>query len=225
MLIIAHRGACNKLPENSKAAIRLAASQKFDGIEFDVRMTKDKYFLVIHDAKLNRMTNSIGRISKKYLDNVKTVKLRNGEFIPTLDDVLKLLSKDKLDYKKDIFVEIKDSGHEKDILALIKKYSLQKQVVITSFSFRSLHKIRMYDKNIRLCMDQSLPTTRSLRKAAIINCYAVGCPAWTLRKKIVTESKRRKILLLSFQIKSSRSLNRAIRLGVDGVFLEKYVKI
>ena len=54
MFLIAHRGNNNDLRENSKEAILSALNQPYiDGVEFDVRMTKDKKIVIIHDSLIN----------------------------------------------------------------------------------------------------------------------------------------------------------------------------
>ena len=39
--IIGHRGSSKKAPENTIAAVRLAFLENADGVEVDVRLTKD----------------------------------------------------------------------------------------------------------------------------------------------------------------------------------------
>ena len=53
-LIIGHRGASAVAPENTLAAFREAIAVGADGIEFDVRLTRDGFPVVIHDSSLRR---------------------------------------------------------------------------------------------------------------------------------------------------------------------------
>src|SRR4026208_1258254 len=53
-LIIGHRGASAVAPENTMAAFREALAVGADGIEFDVRLTRDSVPVVIHDSTLRR---------------------------------------------------------------------------------------------------------------------------------------------------------------------------
>ena len=53
-LIIGHRGASAVAPENTMAAFREAIAVGADGIEFDVRLTRDGVPVVIHDSTLRR---------------------------------------------------------------------------------------------------------------------------------------------------------------------------
>lgn len=51
-LIIAHRGASSLAPENTLAAFQKAMDCGADMTELDVRRSKDKQLMVIHDKKL-----------------------------------------------------------------------------------------------------------------------------------------------------------------------------
>ena len=60
-LIIGHRGASAIAPENTLAAFSRALKDGADGVEFDVRLSRDRVPVVIHDASLKR-TGQIGRL-------------------------------------------------------------------------------------------------------------------------------------------------------------------
>lgn len=49
MKIIAHRGASDEAPENTLSAIQAAIDLGVDRVEFDVRLTKDKIPVLVHD--------------------------------------------------------------------------------------------------------------------------------------------------------------------------------
>ena len=60
MKIWAHRGASGYAPENTMEAFSEAVRRKADGIELDVQLTKDGEIVVIHDEKLERVSNGTG---------------------------------------------------------------------------------------------------------------------------------------------------------------------
>src|SRR6185503_14444987 len=62
-LILGHRGASAVAPENTLAAFSRAMSDGADGIEFDVRLSRDGVPVVIHDANLNRTAGVARRVS------------------------------------------------------------------------------------------------------------------------------------------------------------------
>ncbi|MDG4858981.1 glycerophosphodiester phosphodiesterase family protein [Streptomyces sp. T-3] len=56
-LVVAHRGASAYAPENTLAAIDLAADMGFRWVENDVQRTKDGELVIVHDDNLKRTTN------------------------------------------------------------------------------------------------------------------------------------------------------------------------
>ncbi len=56
-LIIGHRGAPSECPENTMVSFRAAVDAGVDGLETDLRTTKDGYVVLIHDESVNRTTN------------------------------------------------------------------------------------------------------------------------------------------------------------------------
>src|SRR6186997_186218 len=57
VMIAAHRGAHLVVPENSLLAIKEAIDLGIDIAEVDVRFTKDKHLVIMHDKTINRTTN------------------------------------------------------------------------------------------------------------------------------------------------------------------------
>ncbi len=53
-LILGHRGASALAPENTIAAFARAMHDGADGVEFDVRLSRDQVPVVIHDSTLKR---------------------------------------------------------------------------------------------------------------------------------------------------------------------------
>ncbi len=72
-LVIAHRGASAYSPENTMAAFRLALQQGADAIELDAKLTKDGVVVVMHDDRLGRTTNAVGRIRDLNLNQVEKI--------------------------------------------------------------------------------------------------------------------------------------------------------
>lgn len=55
--MVAHRGASAYAPENTVPAFRLAAEQRATFVEFDLRLTKDRQLVCLHDDSLERTTD------------------------------------------------------------------------------------------------------------------------------------------------------------------------
>lgn len=52
----AHRGVAQKAPENTEGAFQAAADEGYEGIELDIRLSKDGEIVVCHDSHFSRLT-------------------------------------------------------------------------------------------------------------------------------------------------------------------------
>jgi glycerophosphoryl diester phosphodiesterase len=66
-LVFAHRGASAVEPEHTLAAYLRALEDGADGLECDVRLTRDGHLVCLHDRRLERTSNGRGRVSRSTL--------------------------------------------------------------------------------------------------------------------------------------------------------------
>jgi glycerophosphoryl diester phosphodiesterase len=64
-LVFAHRGGGGLRPENTVAAFDRAAELAVDGVELDVRLSRDREVVVVHDADLDRTTDATGPVAAR----------------------------------------------------------------------------------------------------------------------------------------------------------------
>lgn len=62
-LVVAHRGASYDEPEHTLRAYRRAFDHGADGVECDVRLTADHHLVCVHDRRVERTSNGVGRVS------------------------------------------------------------------------------------------------------------------------------------------------------------------
>jgi glycerophosphoryl diester phosphodiesterase len=62
-LVFAHRGSSAAEPEHTLAAYLRALAEGADGLECDVRLTRDGHLVCLHDRRLERTSNGRGRVS------------------------------------------------------------------------------------------------------------------------------------------------------------------
>jgi glycerophosphoryl diester phosphodiesterase len=116
MKIIGHRGARGVELENSLASIEAALKLDVDAIEFDIHRTKDDMFVVIHDATTGRVAEQDVRVSEVTFAELQAVHLKNGQQIPTLEEVLRIAG------KRSLYIDIKDPDSAGPLLQLVDKY-------------------------------------------------------------------------------------------------------
>lgn len=145
-LIIAHRGLHDKFPENSIGAYKMAIEKKY-AIELDVRFTKDKKIICIHDRYAKRLLGVKGKVSRKNYDEIQKYFIKNtNQKVPLLSEVLKLV-----DAKVALLIEVKGLINKEFENELIKELSDYKGVVyfhvknlITYYSLRKIYKDKVF---------------------------------------------------------------------------------
>ena len=143
MLRIGHRGARAYEPENTLRSFQKALELGVNGIEFDVRKTKDSKLVVIHDVDVKRTTNGKGLVADLTLDEIKVLRTEKSEKIPTLEEALSLI-----DNKAKILIELKEQNLEQDVLNTVCAKKLENNVIITSFLEDTLKKTRELNPQI-----------------------------------------------------------------------------
>jgi glycerophosphoryl diester phosphodiesterase len=66
--VVAHRGASAHRAEHTLAAYALALEQGADGLECDVRLTRDGHLVCVHDRTVNRTSDGRGVVSELTLE-------------------------------------------------------------------------------------------------------------------------------------------------------------
>ncbi len=130
---IAHRGLHNEtIAENSLKAFRMAVERDY-GIEFDVHLTKDEKLVVIHDSDTRRTCDSSIVVEDETLATIKSLSLKDGQKIPTLDEVLSIV-----DGKVPLVIELKcpavfNKKLADNLLSRLENYTNKSFVCLESF--------------------------------------------------------------------------------------------
>lgn len=138
--IIAHRGqhqdGVDNSTENSIAALANAQKLGIHGAEFDVWITSDNVPVINHNATV---TGSDLRIEESTYDQIKELKLANGEPLPTFDAYLEQGAKEA---SMKLICEIKThSTPERNtraiaaVVAAVKARSMESQVDYIAFDY------------------------------------------------------------------------------------------
>lgn len=158
--ILGHRGASAVAPENTLAAFSRAISDGADGIEFDVRLSRDGVPVVIHDATLKRtgrIDRLVSELTAAELQEVdvgswfgETKKKTFREKLPTLTQVFELFSANK----GLLYIEMKCDKNEGPLLAaevarLTREARMAERVVVESFDHAAIAAVKQIDSGIR----------------------------------------------------------------------------
>ena len=147
MQLIAHRGLTNDIfKENTLESFKNAINNNYNGIELDIRKTKDNKIVVLHDKFINRTSNGKGSINNMtYKDALKYNfgTKKNKSKIPLLLDIIKNIS------NTIIFIELKEK-FSKDELVNILKQNNTNEYYIMSFNKKSIDNLIGIDYKIGL---------------------------------------------------------------------------
>jgi glycerophosphoryl diester phosphodiesterase len=215
MLKVGHRGARAYEPENTLSSFKKAMELGVDAVELDVRKTKDGQFVVIHDADVKRTTNGKGLVSELTLKEIQSLSTEKGEKIPTLEEALGCLGK-----KVRVFIELKETGIEEQVLAVVNKKALKKSVVIVSFLEDALHKIRELDAEVETGLiyakhKNPLKAALELKAQWLLAFYRFTHTA------NVQKAHENGLKVIVWTVNTPEEVAEMVKKGVDGVSSDK----
>ncbi|WP_026540952.1 glycerophosphodiester phosphodiesterase [Paenarthrobacter nicotinovorans] len=127
-LAFAHRGFSLNGLENSMSAFRAAVDLGTVHLETDVHTTADGVLLVFHDSSLDRVTDSVGRISELTAAQVAAARIGGVEPVPTFEELVTSLPGARLN------LDVKDWNSVGPMATAIEKHGIHDRVLVTSFS-------------------------------------------------------------------------------------------
>ena len=134
-LVFGHRGSPTHITENTLASFEKAIEKGVDGLEFDVRLSKDKKIIIFHDADLKRLAGVNKKIQELTFSQLQEIELKQNQTIPLLDDFAPFLDKIKV-----VNIEIKSNGilkgHNiiKPLIQFLDKHNINEKCIVSSFN-------------------------------------------------------------------------------------------
>ncbi|MGH3828703.1 MAG: glycerophosphodiester phosphodiesterase family protein [Pseudonocardiaceae bacterium] len=122
--------------ENSLAAFRRATDEGYRYLETDVHATRDGVVVVLHDATLDRTTDSSGQVEKLGWAAVRTARVGGSEPVCRLADLLEELPAALLN------IDVKADSAVGPVLELLRRTSQWHRVCLTAFSDARLRRLR-----------------------------------------------------------------------------------
>ena len=108
---IAHRGYVAKGVENSIEALEGAAEVGVDYVEFDIILTKDNKFVVMHDFNLKRLAGINKRVQDMNFDEVVGLTIKQGDYTSKISSLEEFVAKAK-ELNMKLVIELKPHGRE-----------------------------------------------------------------------------------------------------------------
>ena len=155
--LIGHRGVKDLCPENTLESILKAFDLGLSFVEIDVKISKDRVPILLHDDTLDRTTNGSGLAIDYDYENIKKLdagkffyKENTNIFVPKLEDILSLCT----NYNGNLNIELKpNKKFEKENVYQIYKITKninQIDIFFSSFDMISILEIsKLYPQSIR----------------------------------------------------------------------------
>jgi glycerophosphoryl diester phosphodiesterase len=181
-IIIAHRGASSDIAEHTLPAYRRAIDSGADGLECDVRLTRDGHLVCVHDRTVDRTSNGRGVVSDldlsgleqldfqswksdtPYLDGVQPDRTEagGGGRVLTLDALLGVVADAPRPLK--LLIETKHPTRygglvEKELVRALRRFELsgaaqtgRSSVTVMSFAPVALRRVRLLAASLPLVL-------------------------------------------------------------------------
>lgn len=139
-LAFAHRGGAHYRPnlhrENSRHAFAEAVALGYRYLETDVHLTADGVLVAFHDAELDRVTDTTGRIAELSYEVVARARIGGQDPIPTLSELLEAFPQARFN------IDAKSEGAVEVLATTIADHDAYERVCVSSFGVRRLHRLR-----------------------------------------------------------------------------------
>lgn len=212
-VIIAHRGAGE--PENSCLAFQNAIKSGYEGIELDIRTTKDGELVVHHDKKIK--TRFFGpSIEKSTLKLLKTINIGLNERIPTLEETLSIFNENTW-----LDIEVKPAHIGKDVAQkLIEILGRSPNWWISSFHKQVLIDVHCIDRNIPVGFLYVRSKDKPLNIAINLGCHWIHPHHRFLTEDHVKKAQKRGLKIAPWTVNRPDHITRILSLNVDAIITD-----
>lgn len=230
--VYGHRGFGVGTPENSISAIKKSIDKNVvDYIEIDVQRTKDREYVLNHDKTFERVSyNKPDFINKKTLDlnldQIKTLDIGSkvsseyaGEKVPTIEEVLDLCKNNiniNLELKEDVDNKMMD-----DLMDLVKKKGMKKQVFFTSLNINHIKYIEEKDSTF---------DTGIIYFIKLGNYNDVVSDYMIMEEREATESSIKKLhkngkKVIVWTVNTQDSIDKFSKMDIDGIISDYPIEV
>lgn len=219
MINYAHRGASEYAPENTLSSFYLGLMQGANGIETDVRKTKDGVLVLFHDNTLDRVTDASGAVSDYTWEQLQKVKVSGNstkgffDRIVTFREFLEKFSH----YDIKFAIELKGADVEAETLAMVKEFGIMDKTTFTSFTFDYIAKIKALEPAARVGWLTSATTDEAMEQLLQIGGEEMAPKAELITEELMEEWRNAGLGVRAWGVSGVALMKKMCRLGVDGM--------
>lgn len=194
MKIIGHRGGAGLGPENTIEAIRAGLKAGVDGVEFDVRVSKDGHVVLCHDDNLQRTYGIDRKISDSTLEELLQATRQLGSPIPTLEKALQSIGTTQA------FIEAKGNSWAMALSKVLKASPQKSQCVVIAFNHHELFNFGQKCPAMPLYALEHHNSMDALQSARIFGFEGIDLNYWLLNPLIYWLTRRHNLKLVVYTV-------------------------
>lgn len=215
----AHRGASEYAPENTLCSFYLGVLQQANGIETDVRRTKDNVLILFHDDMLDRVTTGSGNISDYTYDELLEFDVIGGKNKTIYDKIVRFEDFLRFFGFRDITfaIELKQRDIEKETIDMLEKYHMCEKSVITSFDFENIKNIKKYCPSYKVGYLTSSVTENTIESMKEIDGEEICPQANIISREMVEALHGLNYSVRAWGVTDPEIMAKVYQCGVDGM--------
>ena len=241
-LVFAHRGSSFTHAEHTLDAYLHAIEEGVDGLECDVRLTRDGHLVCLHDRRLDRTSDGRGRVSLYTLAELDRLDFGSWHSGGTQSVRAKVLTLDHLlsvavdaGRPLELLIETKHptrfgAAVEASVIALLRKYGLMKpqpddavRATVMSFSPTAIRRVRQAAPDVPTVMLIDIPALVG-RTGWLPFGSAIGGPGIHLLRsfpELAHRLHRRGHRVYVWTVNQPDELDLVLNLGVEGIISDR----
>ncbi len=212
--VVAHRGASALEPENTISAVRKAIELGFDMIEVDIRLSKDGEVVLMHDSRVDRVTDGKGEVRSLGLEEIRRLKVKGREKVALLRDIMEITRG-----KAALLLDIKDPDAALEALNLAKEKNMLEQIVFNTSDLETLERIRELEPEARLSYSPSIQDNL-VEIARRLNLFMASIRFDLITRKLIETMHKLGVRVTSWGTNDPSIIQKLIYMGVDGIIID-----
>lgn len=217
---IAHRGYVAKGVENSIEALEGAAEVGADYVEFDIILTKDNKFVVMHDYNLKRLAGLNKRVQDMNFDEVVGLTIKQGDYTSKIPSLEEFVNKAK-ELNINLVIELKPHGAEPSnyIDILIDEV---KRLKLENYKFMSLNSRVMEEletKAPNLETGYVIPLQFGNFHHSNVDFFVIE--DFSYRDRLVEQARKENKQVFVWTINDSALITRYLQSPADGIITDE----
>jgi glycerophosphoryl diester phosphodiesterase len=232
-IVIAHRGNSGPAPANTIESIRQAVELGVDMIELDVRSSRDRVPVLIHNDTVDETTDGTGAVSSLELAQLRELDAGSwkgeqyaGERIPTLMEALEFARG-----KVNLSLDLKDEAIIPAMIRAVQEADMVDDVVICGCYESQAQKVREIDGSITVLLntdsqleelakrdDKSDFVREYIRRACRAKLAALNVSFRHVTYELIRRAHLRALPVWTWTVDKREDMQRLLQMGVDAIY-------